>query len=84
MSHVVFLAVGPNCRDDELALGEESVQIDRRRIHTQFGDRRLTPDGVAVRNPAFDVTPAKLVDAIFTERGVIDPVGPERIAALGG
>lgn len=40
------------------------------------------PDGIAVRNPAFDVTPAELVDAIITERGVIHKPNHERISAL--
>ena len=30
----------------------------------------MTPDGVSVENPAFDVTPAKYVTAIITERGI--------------
>ena len=34
---------------------------------------QLVPDGVRVRNPSFDVTPAKLVTAIITERGVVKP-----------
>jgi hypothetical protein len=33
----------------------------------------LVPDGVGVRNPSFDVTPASLVTAIVTERGVVRP-----------
>ncbi|WP_437591743.1 S-methyl-5-thioribose-1-phosphate isomerase [Sorangium sp. So ce1000] len=33
------------------------------------GGRRVVPPGVAVRHPAFDVTPAELVTAVFTERG---------------
>jgi methylthioribose-1-phosphate isomerase len=37
------------------------------------GGRELTPPGVAVRNPAFDVTPAALVTAIITDRGVFRP-----------
>ena len=37
-----------------------------------FG-RRLVPEGVPVKNPAFDVTPARLVTAIFTERGTATP-----------
>lgn len=37
---------------------------------THIGERRLAPDGVAVRNPAFDVTPARLITAIITEHGV--------------
>jgi methylthioribose-1-phosphate isomerase len=35
-----------------------------------FGDRRVVPPGVAVSNPAFDVTPARLVTAIITEAGI--------------
>jgi methylthioribose-1-phosphate isomerase len=49
---------------------------------THLGDRRLSPEGVHARNPSFDVTPARLVSAIFTERGVIDPVGPDAIRRL--
>jgi len=30
----------------------------------------MVPDGVSVENPAFDVTPAKYVAAIITERGI--------------
>lgn len=37
------------------------------------GGRRMTPDGVGVRNPAFDVTPARLVTGIVTEHGVHAP-----------
>ena len=40
------------------------------------------PEGARAFNPAFDVTPARLVTAIITERGVIQPVTRERIAAL--
>ena len=38
---------------------------------THHGGKQLTPNGVGIRNPAFDVTPAKYVTAIITERGVI-------------
>jgi methylthioribose-1-phosphate isomerase len=31
----------------------------------------MVPDGVEVENPAFDVTPAKYVAAIITERGIV-------------
>ena len=40
---------------------------------TQCGDRTVTPAGVAVANPAFDVTPADLITAIITELGVARP-----------
>jgi methylthioribose-1-phosphate isomerase len=35
--------------------------------------KRFAPDGVHVYNPAFDVTPARLVSAIVTEKGVHKP-----------
>ncbi len=37
---------------------------------THVGVNRLTPIGAQIRNPAFDVTPAKYVTAIITERGI--------------
>ena len=39
---------------------------------THCGPTRLAPEGIKVRNPAFDVTPARLVSAIITERGVVN------------
>jgi methylthioribose-1-phosphate isomerase len=38
---------------------------------THHGGKQLTPHGVGICNPAFDVTPARYVTAIFTERGVL-------------
>jgi len=49
---------------------------------THIGPNRLTPEGARVRNPAFDVTPAKYVTAIITERGVARPPYHESLAAL--
>ncbi len=37
---------------------------------THIAGKQMTPDGVQVENPAFDVTPAKYVAAIITERGI--------------
>jgi len=42
---------------------------DRREI-THIKDVQLAPEGIGIRNPAFDVTPSRLVTAIITERGV--------------
>jgi methylthioribose-1-phosphate isomerase len=47
-----------------------------------FQERSWAPLGVAVRNPAFDVTPAELVTALITERGVVHAPNRERISAL--
>jgi len=49
---------------------------------TGFRDYQWAAKGVAVRNPAFDVTPAELVSALITEKGVVHQPDRERIAAL--
>ena len=46
---------------------EERPQIEV----THHGGKQLTPHGVGICNPAFDVTPSKYVTAIVTERGVL-------------
>lgn len=43
-----------------------------------FSGRKTAPEGVAVFNPAFDVTPPELITAIITEEGVLTkPFGPK-------
>jgi methylthioribose-1-phosphate isomerase len=46
-----------------------------------IGKKRLTPDGVKIYNPAFDVTPAKNITAIITEGGIIEKPTISKIAA---
>ncbi|MGD0076182.1 MAG: S-methyl-5-thioribose-1-phosphate isomerase [Candidatus Binataceae bacterium] len=48
----------------------------------EFAGRRVAPAGVSAFNPAFDVTPAELVTAIITERGIAYPPYRESLAAL--
>jgi methylthioribose-1-phosphate isomerase len=51
----------------------EGIPIEQRdpREVTHSNGRQMTPDGVGIENPAFDVTPAKYIAAIITERGVL-------------
>ncbi|HVB82514.1 MAG TPA: S-methyl-5-thioribose-1-phosphate isomerase [Candidatus Binataceae bacterium] len=49
---------------------------------THLGGKQITPRGVKVFNPAFDVTPAELVSAIITERGIAYPPYLKSLAAL--
>jgi methylthioribose-1-phosphate isomerase len=56
-------------------------QRDPREITHGFG-RQTAPEGIDVYNPAFDVTPARLITAIICERGIIQPVARERIAEV--
>ncbi|HEY3356490.1 MAG TPA: S-methyl-5-thioribose-1-phosphate isomerase [Polyangia bacterium] len=53
---------------------------DPREVHT-VGATRVAPAGVAIRNPAFDVTPARLISAIITEIGVARPPYGESLRA---
>jgi methylthioribose-1-phosphate isomerase len=49
---------------------------------TGFRDCQWAAQGVKVRNPAFDVTPAELVTALITEQGVVKAPNAQRVAAL--
>jgi methylthioribose-1-phosphate isomerase len=49
---------------------------------TGYRDLRWAPEGVTVRNPAFDVTPADLVTGLITERGVMTHPNAEKIRGL--
>ncbi|HMD20226.1 MAG TPA: S-methyl-5-thioribose-1-phosphate isomerase [Alloacidobacterium sp.] len=49
---------------------------------THHAGKQLTPHGVGIENPAFDVTPAKYVTAIITERGVLRAPYNEALAEL--
>jgi len=49
---------------------------------TGYRGTRWAPEGVAVRNPAFDVTPAELITGIITERGVVKKPNKKKIQAL--
>ncbi len=62
----------------------DGIPIEQRapeEITEGFG-RRTAPEGVKVYNPAFDVTPARLIRAIICEKGVIEPVSEDRIRAV--
>jgi len=49
---------------------------------TAWGPGRTCPPGTDVYNPAFDVTPHPLIRALFTNLGVVEPVGTEAMARL--
>jgi methylthioribose-1-phosphate isomerase len=53
-------------------------QRDGQEIANGF-DRATAPAGVRIYNPAFDVTPAELITAIVTDRGIIQPVSEQAI-----
>ena len=57
---------------------EIPIEVRSRDEVAKVGGRVLVGDGIPCRHPAFDITPARLVDAIYTERGVIRPKQGER------
>lgn len=73
---VPFYVAAPSSTFD-MSIGDGlDIPIEQRHadeVAAGFG-RRTVPHGVAVYNPAFDVTPAEYISAIITERGVIRPV----------
>ncbi len=80
-----YVAAPTSTFDLSTASGQEIPieQRDPKEITHGFG-RQTAPEGVKVYNPAFDVTPAKLIRAIICENGVIQPVDRQTIAqALG-
>jgi methylthioribose-1-phosphate isomerase len=51
----------------------EVTRVEGRLPSGEVAAVQITPDGVSARNYAFDVTPARLVTKLVTERGVCDP-----------
>jgi methylthioribose-1-phosphate isomerase len=83
---IPFYVAAPTSTFDLALEGGERIPIEERaadEVISPFG-RKLAPDGVGVFSPAFDVTPAELITAIVTERGVISPVSHRSVAELAG
>jgi methylthioribose-1-phosphate isomerase len=83
---IEFVVAAPTSTIDAGTATGRQIEIEERdpdEVRRADG-RLLTIEGTPCRNPAFDVTPAELVTALVTERGVARPVGPESIAALLG
>jgi methylthioribose-1-phosphate isomerase len=84
--HIPFYVAAPLSTIDLRIADGSGIPIEERDADEVrgFGAARWAPAGVPVRNPAFDVTPAALVTALITERGVV--LAPDRasIAALWG
>ncbi len=59
----------------------ELTHIGGRAANGHWVEVQLAPDGCAAANPAFDVTPAALVSALITERGVV-PARPDALRTL--
>ncbi|NPU85367.1 MAG: S-methyl-5-thioribose-1-phosphate isomerase [Syntrophaceae bacterium] len=79
-----YIAAPLSTIDLTMATGD-AIPIEERDSSevTILAGRRIAPEGIAVYNPAFDVTPARLITAIVTEAGIARPPYEKSLAALG-
>ena len=72
---VPFYVAAPTSTIDMHTPDGDGIRIEERPPHevTHVGDFQITPDDTPIGNPAFDVTPAKYISAILTERGIAFP-----------
>jgi methylthioribose-1-phosphate isomerase len=85
-NHVPFYVAAPiSTLDLTLASGEQ-IPIEQRSAAevTHFFGQQVAPEGTAVENPAFDVTPSRYVTAIITEKGVARPPFEKSLKELAG
>jgi methylthioribose-1-phosphate isomerase len=78
---IPFYVAAPTSTFDLEATDGRSIPIEERPAHevTQPFGRQMAPAAIGARNPAFDVTPAELITALITERGLIQPVTRDTI-----
>jgi methylthioribose-1-phosphate isomerase len=83
---IPFYVAAPISTVDMACADGSGIPIEQRNPKevTHIAGKQMVPDGVSVENPAFDVTPAKYVNAIITERGIArEPYG-ESLQRLAG
>ena len=81
---VPFYVAAPTSTIDISTASGDDIEIEER-VETEVlyvGEERIAPEGIEVGNPAFDVTPAKYISAIITEKGIVRPPYKENIQAL--
>jgi methylthioribose-1-phosphate isomerase len=81
---IPFYVAAPLSTIDPAIPDGSAIPIEERAASevTGYAGTRWAAEGVSVANPAFDVTPADLVTAIVTEKGVIEPPYIESIGRL--
>jgi methylthioribose-1-phosphate isomerase len=83
---IPFVVAGPTTTIDLACPSGAEIPIEERdptEVST-IGGTPVAPSGTRCRNPAFDVTPAGLVSALVTERGVAAPPDRKTVDALAG
>ena len=80
-----YVAAPISTLDLTLASGTE-IPIEERDPSevTHINEHRLAPEGIAVQNPAFDITPNELITAIITDKGIAEAPFEESLRRLAG
>jgi methylthioribose-1-phosphate isomerase len=80
------MVVAPSSTVDMATASGRDIEIELRSPDELFGyaGQRTVVEGASAWNPVFDVTPAALIDAIVTERGVVERPDTARMAAVFG
>jgi len=83
---IPFYVAAPISTVDMACPDGTRIPIEQRnsREVSHIAGKQMVPDGVAIENPAFDVTPAKYVAAIITERGIARAPYDESLRKLAG
>jgi methylthioribose-1-phosphate isomerase len=81
-----FMVVAPSSTVDMDTASGADIEIEERSGDELLGYAgvRTVAEGVTAWNPVFDVTPAQLIDAIVTERGVVEQPNAERMRSVFG
>ncbi len=81
---IPFYVVAPISTVDLETPDGSKIPIEQRNAKevTHIGGKQMVPDGVEIENPAFDVTPAKYVAAIITEKGIAKAPYEKSLRAL--
>ena len=84
--NIPFYVAAPISTVDLACPDGSQIPIEQRNSKevTHIAGKQMVPDGVAVENPAFDVTPAKYVAAIITEKGLARAPYAESLRRLAG
>jgi len=82
--HIPFYVAAPFSTVDMETPDGSRIPIEQRAASevTHIGGRQMAPDSVLIENPAFDVTPARYIKAIITERGLAQAPYVESLRAL--
>ena len=81
---VPFYVAAPLSTLDFSISNGDQIPIEERdqKEVVQLADKKLAPQGISVKNPAFDVTPHRLITAIITEKGIARPPFEKSLKAL--